>query len=128
MDPNQGLINFSSNRLTYETERTMTAEKKSPYLNFVSEMEILILMDTSSFISAMINRRTFAATSLKCLHTGQISLCLHTLFCYLTIYKRTEERVAIVCPEHGITRFLFGVEFILDSDNAVTRKMPTLLK
>ena len=44
------------------------------------------------------------------------------------MYKRTEKRVAIVCTEHGISRFLFGVEFILSSDNAVTRKMPTLFK
>jgi hypothetical protein len=44
------------------------------------------------------------------------------------MYKRTEERVAFVCPEHGISRFPFGAEFILSSDNVVTRKMPTPLK
>ena len=44
------------------------------------------------------------------------------------MYKLTEERIAIVCPEHGISRFLFGVEFILNSDNTVTRIMPTPLK
>jgi hypothetical protein len=44
------------------------------------------------------------------------------------MYKRTEERVAIICPEHGISRFLFGVEFIFNSDNVLIRKTPTALK
>jgi len=47
---------------------------------------------------------------------------------HMYTYKRTEERVTIVCPEHGLSRFLLGVEFILNCDNAVTRKMPTPLK
>ena len=49
-------------------------------------------------------------------------------FLLTRVYKRTEERVAIVSPEHEVSRFLFGVEYILTSDNAVTRKMPTPLK
>ena len=44
------------------------------------------------------------------------------------MYKRAEEHVAIVCSEHGISRFLFSVEFILNSDNTVNRKMPIPLK
>jgi hypothetical protein len=40
-------------------------------------------------------------------------------------YNRREERVTIVCPEHARSRFLFGAEFILNSDNALIRKMAT---
>jgi hypothetical protein len=44
------------------------------------------------------------------------------------MYKRMEERVAIVCPEHGKSRFPSDVEFVSNSDNAVTKKLPTQLK
>jgi len=78
-------------------------------------------------MSAMIYRRTFPATSCK-MPTQLTDQFISTYDGRVTdiyMYKGTEVRVAIVCPEHGISRFLFGVEFILNSDNTVTRKLPT---
>ena len=81
-------------------------------------------------MSAMIYRRTFLATSCK-MPTQRADQFMSTYEGRVTdihMYKRTEVRVAIVCPEHGISRFLSGVEFILNSHNTVTRKLPTQLK